>query len=103
MLIISDEIYRDLLHEPATPFPSPALIAPERTVVTTGLSKNLSVGGWRIGVARMPDGKAGAELRDRLLGIGSEIWSTACTPMQHAAAIAFSEPTEIADRIARSR
>jgi aspartate/methionine/tyrosine aminotransferase len=103
MIIISDEIYRDLIHNPAAPFPSPALIAPERTIVTTGLSKNLSVGGWRIGVARMPDGKAGAALRDRLLGIASEIWSTACTPMQHAAAVAFSEPTEIADRIASSR
>ncbi|HEY2638531.1 MAG TPA: pyridoxal phosphate-dependent aminotransferase, partial [Streptosporangiaceae bacterium] len=52
LIIISDEIYRDLVHDPAAPFPSPALVAPWRTVVTTGLSKNLSVGGWRVGVAR---------------------------------------------------
>ncbi len=103
MIIISDEIYRDLVHDPATPFLSPALIAPARTVVTTALSKNLSVGGWRIGVARMPNGKTGAALRERLLGIASEIWSAPCTPMQHAAAVAFNEPTELANWVARSR
>ncbi len=103
MIIISDEIYRDLVHDPAAPFLSPALIAAERTVVTTALSKNLSVGGWRIGVARMPDGRTGAALRERLLGIASEIWSTACVPVQHAAAVAFSEPAELANWIARSR
>ena len=59
LIIISDEIYRDLVHDPAAPFLSPAAIAPERTVVTTALSKSLAVGGWRIGVARMPDGPAG--------------------------------------------
>ena len=58
LVIISDEIYRDLIHDPATPFLSPAVVAPHRTVVTTALSKSLAVGGWRIGVARMPDGAA---------------------------------------------
>ncbi|MGO8955837.1 MAG: pyridoxal phosphate-dependent aminotransferase [Streptosporangiaceae bacterium] len=103
MIIISDEIYRDLVHDRAAPFPSPAFIAPGRTVVTTALSKNLSVGGWRIGVARMPDGKTGTGLRERLLGIASEIWSTACTPIQHAAAVAFSEPPELVNWVSRSR
>ena len=56
LIIISDEIYRDLVHDPSAPFLSPAAVAPDRTVVTTALSKNLAVGGWRIGVARMPDG-----------------------------------------------
>ena len=77
LIIISDEIYRDLVHDPCARFLSPAAVAPERTVVTTALSKNLAVGGWRIGVARMPDGAAGAALRERVLGIASEIWSAA--------------------------
>ena len=55
LVIISDEIYRDLVHDPDAPFTSPAAISPERTVVTTGLSKNLALGGWRLGVARLPD------------------------------------------------
>ena len=103
LIVISDEIYRDLVHDPRTPVLSPAQIAPERTVVTTALSKNLAVGGWRIGVARMPDGPAGPALRTRLLGIASEIWSAASVPVQHAAAIALDEPAELADRVARSR
>jgi aspartate aminotransferase len=103
LVIVSDEIYRDLVHDPEAPVLSPAQVAPHRTVVTTALSKNLSVGGWRIGVARMPDGAAGAALRDRLLGIASEIWSAPAGPVQHAAAVALDEPAELADRVDRSR
>jgi len=103
LIIISDEIYRDLVHDPDAPVLSPAAIAPERTVVTTALSKNLAVGGWRIGVARMPDGAAGAALRQRVIGIASEIWSAASAPVQLAAAVALDEPADVAERIARSR
>jgi aspartate aminotransferase len=103
LVIISDEIYRDLVHDPDAPFTSPAVISPERTVVTAGLSKNLALGGWRLGVARLPAGGFGRDLRDRLLGIGSEIWSAPAGPVQQAAALAFGEPPELAERVALSR
>jgi aspartate aminotransferase len=103
LIIISDEIYRDLIHDDDEPFLSPASLCPERTVVTTGLSKNLALGGWRLGVARLPDGRLGRDLRGRLLGIGSEIWSAAAGPVQQAAALAFSEPPALTERITRSR
>jgi aspartate/methionine/tyrosine aminotransferase len=103
LVIISDEIYRDLVHDPRAEFLSPAQVAPDRTVVTTALSKNLSVGGWRIGVARMPDGAGGPALRDRVLGIASEIWSAAAGPVQQAAAVALEEPGDLAERVERSR
>jgi aspartate/methionine/tyrosine aminotransferase len=103
LIIISDEIYRDLVHDQAQVVPSPAAIAPERTVVTTALSKSLALGGWRIGIARLPGGRDGIALRDRLLGIGSEIWSTPSGPIQQAAAYAFSEPGVLIERIAASR
>jgi len=107
LIIISDEIYRDLVHDPAAPFVSPAAIAPGRTIVTTALSKSLALGGWRIGVARLPGGDAARPLRrylrDRLLGIGSEIWSAPAAPIQQAAAFAFTDPPELAERIALSR
>ena len=103
LIIISDEIYRDLVHDPAAPYTSPAVISPERTAITTGLSKNLTLGGWRLGVARLPGGEFGRDLRDRLLGIGSEIWSAPAGPVQQAAALAFSEPPELAERVALSR
>jgi len=103
LVVISDEIYRDLVFDSAAALASPVDFDPERTVVTTGLSKNLALGGWRIGVARVPDGPLGRTLHDQLIGIGSEIWSSASGPVQEAAAFAFGEPPELAERIARSR
>jgi aspartate/methionine/tyrosine aminotransferase len=99
LIIISDEIYRDLVHDPSAVFASPAEFAPERTVITTGLSKSLALGGWRTGTARLP----GADLRDRLLALASEIWSTPPAPVQHAAAYAFGEPAELVRRVTDSR
>ncbi|MEV3927259.1 pyridoxal phosphate-dependent aminotransferase [Actinomadura coerulea] len=103
LVVISDEIYRDLVHAPGVTVPSPARYAPERTVVTTALSKSLAAGGWRIGVARLPEGPFGRALRDSLLGVASEIWSSAPAPMQHAAAFAFAEPPELVEHVDRSR
>jgi aspartate aminotransferase len=87
----------------ATPVLSPAAVAPDRTVVTTALSKSLALGGWRIGVARLPEGPLGRWLRGQLVGIGSEIWSAPAAPIQQAAAVAFEEPRELRDRVAASR
>ncbi|MFE0644604.1 pyridoxal phosphate-dependent aminotransferase [Streptomyces sp. NPDC058877] len=99
LLIVSDEIYRDVLHTPsATPFLSPAEVAPERTVVTTGLSKSLGLGGWRVGAARFPAGRQGARLRDGVVAVASELWSSLAGPLQNVAAYAFAEPPEIVRR-----
>lgn len=87
----------------ATPAVSPAVFAPERTVVTTGLTKNLAIGGWRTGVARLPAGETGQRLRERLVGVASQIWSSPAAPVQAAAAYAFAEPDEIVEHIAASR
>ncbi|GHJ99917.1 pyridoxal phosphate-dependent aminotransferase [Streptomyces sp. NPDC003753] len=103
LVVVSDEIYRDLVHDPGRPAVSPTAYAPERTVVTTGLTKNLAVGGWRTGVARLPDSPAGHELRTALLSVASQIWSSPPAPVQTAAAWAFTEPPEITERIAASR
>lgn len=98
LVLISDEIYRDLTYAGAE-FVSPAEFAPERTIVTTGLSKSLALGGWRVGVARFPD----VALRERVVSIASEIWSCASQPVQHAAAVAFGEPTELVSYVDSAR
>ncbi len=110
LIIVSDEIYRDLVHDPAAPFTSPACYAPDRTIVTPALSTRLALGGGGIGAARLPDGTdpgagghLGQRLRSGLIGIGSEIWSAPAAPIQQAAAFAFSDPPELAERIALSR
>ncbi|MEU1215508.1 aminotransferase class I/II-fold pyridoxal phosphate-dependent enzyme [Streptomyces sp. NPDC005790] len=101
LTVVSDEIYRDLLHDPATAFLSPAEAAPERTVVTTGLSKTHALGGWRIGSARFPAGDRGAELRARVLATASEVWSSLAGPLQSVARYAYDEPPELTEHVAR--
>jgi len=100
--IISDEIYRELAYQPET-FYSPAQFLPERTVVTTGLSKSAALGGWRIGVARFPEGAWGSSLRAEVVALASELWSSLAAPMQVVAARVFSEPATVVEHIARSR
>ncbi|MDG4795553.1 pyridoxal phosphate-dependent aminotransferase [Micromonospora sp. WMMD1082] len=102
LTIVSDEIYRDVLHRPETPFVSPAELVPHRTVVTTGLSKSLALGGWRIGALRVPPDAAGRRLRDGLISVASDLWSTLAGPTQQVAAYAFDEPPEIRQRLAAS-
>ncbi|GAB7046428.1 pyridoxal phosphate-dependent aminotransferase [Catenuloplanes indicus] len=100
LLLISDEIYRDLVHDPhTTPVLSPAEVLPERTVIATGLSKSLALGGWRIGVIRVPAGPRGEQLRDGVVSVASEVWSSLAGPMQEVAAYAYGEPPEIRDRL----
>lgn len=101
LLILADQIYRDLVFDQHIDFPCPSRYAPERTVITTALSKNLALGGWRIGVALLPEALSG--LRDHLAGVASEIWSSTSGPTQQAAAYAFTEPPEVLDRVTASR
>ncbi|MFI6149219.1 pyridoxal phosphate-dependent aminotransferase [Streptomyces sp. NPDC051109] len=102
LLIVSDEIYRDIVHDPATPFLSPAEVAPHRTVVSTGLSKTLALGGWRIGAMRFPEGDRGRQIHDGVVSAASEVWSTLAAPMQEVAAYVYNEPPEITARLAAS-
>lgn len=103
LLVISDEIYLDLLHDPATPILTPSAIAPDLTTTTTGLSKSLALGGWRIGVARFPDTDRGELLRQAVTAAASEIWSAPAQPVQAVAAWAFGDPQELDAHLSNSR
>ncbi|NUT98789.1 MAG: aminotransferase class I/II-fold pyridoxal phosphate-dependent enzyme, partial [Saccharothrix sp.] len=99
LVIVSDQIYTDLVFDPDDPAVSPAEHAPERTVVTTGLTKSLALGGWRTGVARLPD----TALVERVRTVASQIWSSPPAPVQAAAAHAFDEPPELVAHVAAAR
>jgi aspartate aminotransferase len=101
LIVISDEIYRDLVYR--GPFRSPAECAPERVVVTSGLSKSLALGGWRLGIARLPHRAVGDRLREQVLSAASEIWSSVAQPVQHAAAEALGEPADLVEYVGRAR
>ena len=102
LVVVSDEIYRDLTHD-GSGFTGPAAILPERTIVTCGLSKSLALGGWRIGFARTPDTPLGRSWRDSMRGIASEVWSGIAGPMEAVAEFALDEPAVIVERLTRSR
>lgn len=101
LAVVSDEIYRDLCW--AGEVTSPAAVAPERTYTTSGLSKSLALGGWRIGFARFPAGAEGEHTRDRVIGVASEVWSALPGPMQEVATYALDDPPEVTDHIEASR
>lgn len=98
LTVLSDELYRRIMH-PGKMFHSIAQDYPEGTILIGGLSKDVAVGGWRLGWAIVPDSQAGRELIRAVNGLGSEIWSSAPSPVQHAAVYALSNPPEIQDYV----
>eukprot|EP01147_Barroeca_monosierra_P005696 gene5696-8990_t len=86
IIVISDEIYDGVT--PNGQWRSFAPLAPENTVITTGLSKAFSLGGWRMGVLLVPKSMEG--LAQALCVIASETWSSVASPMQDIACSAFS-------------
>ncbi len=101
LAVIADEIYGELVHEGRAP--GAATFLEERTVVTTGLSKSMALGGWRIGFARVPHGPWGDGLRGELTGVASEIWSSLAAPMQAVAGYVLADPPEVLAHVERAR
>ena len=95
ILIISDEIYGFTAFDGE--YHTCAAHVPEITAVTTGLSKHLSLGGWRIGVGFIPKGIGG--LNDALRCIVSETWSCVSAPTQRACVEAYKRHQDIEDHI----
>ena len=86
ILILSDEIYSELsFHEN---FQSISQFYPEKTIISTGLSKWCGAGGWRLGHFIIPE--ALKELRDSLKILASETFSSVSAPIQYAAIAAYS-------------
>jgi aspartate aminotransferase len=100
--VIADEIYRDLTFAPSD-FVGIAEFLPDDTIITSGLSKSLALGGWRIGIMRVPDHDEGRRVLDAVAAIGSEVWSSLSAPIAAAAKVAFDEPPEILDFVNRAR
>jgi aspartate aminotransferase len=99
LMVLSDEIYA-LTGHGRIPHTSIAHHYPEGTIVLGGLSKPLSLGGWRFGVAILPAGGAGESLCRALQNIAGCIWSCVAAPVQFAALVAYSNDPEIDDFVA---
>ena len=94
LMVLNDEIY-GLVGHGRVPHVSVAHHYPEGTIVLGGLSKHLSLGGWRLGLAILPAGRAGEALRRALQNIAGSIWSSVSAPIQYAAMAAYADDPEI--------
>lgn len=88
VLVISDEIYA-LLNFSGHPYYSLATHIPNQTIVTGGLSKAFSAGGWRLGFAMIP--KNLSTIHKVLQAMISETFSAVSSPVQAAAITAYAK------------
>ena len=95
ILVISDEIYGLVNYQ--YNHVSIARYYPEGTIVTTGLSKHLSLGGYRLGIALVPVGLK--QIFEAMICIASETWSAVSAPVQFAALKAFENDPNLEEYI----
>lgn len=98
-LIISDEIYADLQFDGG--HTSIARFAPERTIISSGLSKWCGAGGWRLGTMSFPPQLA--PLLEAMAALASETFSATSAPIQYAAVTAFRGGSAIESYLATAR
>lgn len=98
ILVLSDEIYFQVCFG-KTKHVSIAQFYPEGTIITGGLSKHLSLGGWRVGVGLLPDTEFGRQLMNKMVVYCSETWSGVAAPIQYAAITAYSLNDDVEEYI----
>ena len=86
LIILSDEIYSQLTFD--YQYKSISNFYPERTIVSTGLSKWCGAGGWRLGFFAIP--KQLRELKNSLKILCSESFTSVSAPIQYAAVEAYT-------------
>ena len=87
VVIIADEIYAEL--DFTGEYKSITHYYPEKTIVSSGLSKWCGAGGWRIGTLVFPDELS--YIRDSVRTVASETFTAVSAPIQYAAIKAYSE------------
>jgi len=85
LTILSDEIYSELTFE--NDYKSISNFCPEKTIISTGLSKWCGAGGWRLGYFLVPDSLI--QIRDMINVLASETFSAVSAPIQYAAIKAY--------------
>ena len=88
IVLLLDEIYSELTFQP--PFVSLAKYSPAQSIISSGISKSMGAGGWRLGYLVFPPELA--ELRKTVVTLASETHSCATTPIQYACRNLFTNP-----------
>ena len=97
LVILSDEIYSELSFKDN--YQSISNFCPEKTIVSTGLSKWCGAGGWRLGYFLVPDSLI--EIKNMINVLASETFSAVSAPIQYAAIKAYE--TDHSNYINKSR
>ena len=85
ILVLSDEIYAELSFD--NNYRSISSFCPEKTIISSGLSKWCGAGGWRLGHFVIPNELT--KLRNALKVLVSETFSSVSAPIQYAAIAAY--------------
>jgi len=85
LIILSDEIYSELTF--SKNFKSISSYCPEKTIISTGLSKWCGAGGWRLGYFVIPDELN--DIKNMINVLASETFSAVSAPIQYAAVKAY--------------
>jgi aspartate aminotransferase len=85
LIILSDEIYSELTFEDS--FKSISNFCPEKTIISTGLSKWCGAGGWRLGYFLIPNNLL--DIKNMINVLASETFSAVSAPIQYAAIKAY--------------
>ena len=85
ILVLSDEIYAELSFD--NNYRSISSFCPEKTIISSGLSKWCGAGGWRLGHFVIPNELT--KLRNSLKVLVSETFSSVSAPIQYAAIAAY--------------
>ena len=85
MIILSDEIYSELSFKDN--YKSISSFCPEKTIISTGLSKWCGAGGWRLGYFIVPESLK--IIKETLNVLASETFSAVSAPIQYAAIQAY--------------
>ena len=81
LIILSDEIYSELTF--TNNYKSISNFCPEKTIISTGLSKWCGAGGWRLGYFIVPEGLN--NIKKIINVLASETFSAVSAPIQYAA------------------
>ena len=87
LIILSDEIYSELSF--MDNYKSISNFCPEKTIISTGLSKWCGAGGWRLGYFLVPDSLI--EIKNTINVLASETFSAVSAPIQYAAIKAYEQ------------
>ena len=85
LIILSDEIYSELSFEKN--FKSISNYCPEKTIISSGISKWCGAGGWRLGFFIIP--KSLKKINEKIKVLASETFSSVSAPVQYAVISAY--------------